>query len=279
MPEPTPFDRQAVAALAPGAVLRAALNLGNPNLVTQSPTEEYSSLSVDLATELGCTLSLPLAFVPFRGAGSVVEAANSDVWDIAFLTIDPLRADSMLFTSPYVTLPGSYVVRTSSNLTEQQEVDQEGVRIVVGAGSTYDLYLGKAIKRAALVQVSASSDVLPSMVREGYEVAAGVRQQLQQGVKSFENLRILDGQLMIIPQAMAVPKSHRLAPPLVQMLVETMKASGFSSVACADIRSPESKWPIQHRTIDAENVTYPQSRRAVNAQTERIVESQGVRHG
>ncbi len=213
--------------LAPAGILRAALNLGNPNLVSQSLTGAFSGLSVDLATELAARLNLPVRFVSYPGAGSVVEAASADIWDIAFLAIDPLRAASMIFTSPYVTLSGSFVVRTSSILTANQEVDQEGIRIVVGTGSAYDLYLTKTIKRATLFRVPSSSDVLPAMVREGYEVAAGVRQQLVQHLNGSEDLRILDGQFMIIPQALAIPKSHALALSLVQSFIETMKASGF----------------------------------------------------
>ncbi len=216
-----------VADLAPGGVLRAALNLGNPNLVKQSLTGGFSGVSVDLASELAARLSLPIRFVSYLGAGSVVEAASSDAWDIAFLAIDPLRADSMIFTSPYLTLAGSFVVRTSSTLTANQEVDQEGVRIVVGSGSAYDLYLTKTLKRATLCRVPASSEVLPAMVRDGYEVAAGVRQQLEQHLRDFEDLHILGGQFMIIPQALAVPKSRALALNFVQSFIETMKASGF----------------------------------------------------
>ena len=213
--------------LAPRGVLRAALNLGNPNLVTQSPTGGFSGLSVDLATELAASLRLPIEFVSYRGAGSVVEAASSDAWDIAFLAIDPLRADLITFTSPYLTLAGSFVVRKSSRLTANQEVDREGVRIVVGASSAYDLYLTKTIKRATLYRVPASSDVLPVMVRDGYEVAAGVRQQLEQHLNDYKDLRILDGKFMTIPQALAVPKGHALALAFVQTFIEAMKASGF----------------------------------------------------
>ena len=195
--------------------------------MTQSQTGGFSGLSVDLATELAARLSLPIRFVSYPGAGSVVEAASSDAWDIAFLAVDPLRAASVTFTSPYLTLAGSFVVRTSSRFSSNQEVDQEGVRIVVGSGSAYDLYLTKTIKRATLWRVPASSDVLPTMVRDGYEVAAGVRQQLEQHLNDFEQLRILDGQFMTIPQALAVPKGHALALASVQTFIETMKASGF----------------------------------------------------
>ena len=87
-------------------MLRVAINLGNPNLATQTSTGEAVGLSVDLATELSRLLSIPLTFVTYSGAGQVFEAADSDVWDMAFLAIDPLREGAMVFTAPYVILSG-----------------------------------------------------------------------------------------------------------------------------------------------------------------------------
>ena len=65
----------------------------------------------------------------------------------------------MNFTSPYVTLSGSFVVRTDSDLTRNEDVDQKGVRVVVGKGSAYDLYLSGALKNAEVVRVATSAAV------------------------------------------------------------------------------------------------------------------------
>ena len=94
-----------IADLAPRGVLRAALNLGNPLLVRRlTPAADPVGLSVDLATELSDRLALPLKLVCFPGAGRVLEAAGSDVWDVAFLAINRRRVQEMSFTNPYVTL-------------------------------------------------------------------------------------------------------------------------------------------------------------------------------
>lgn len=46
------------------------------------------------------------------------------------------------------------------------------------------------------------------MVKENYEVAAGVKQQLQQDAKRYPGLRLLEGRFMTIDQAMGLPKGR-----------------------------------------------------------------------
>ena len=106
-----------IADLAPTGVLRAALNLGNPLLAKRvTPEADPVGLSVDLATELSHRMALPLQLVCFPGAGKEFEAAASDVWDVAFLAIDRTHMQEMSFTSPYVTLEGSFAVRAGWRL-------------------------------------------------------------------------------------------------------------------------------------------------------------------
>ena len=222
------LDEETIADLAPAGVLRVAINLGNPLLAQRTaPDTDPFGLSVDLAVELSRRLRLPFKFVCFPGAGKVFEAAGSDVWDIAFLAIDPRRSKEMTFTSPYVTLSGSFVVRADSALIQNEDVDQEGIRVVVATGSAYDLYLSGALKHAEIVRVASSDAVVATLVREGFEVAAGVRQPLEQQAAQFAGLRLLDGRFMAIHQAMAVRKDATLGLDLVQAFVEEMRASGF----------------------------------------------------
>ena len=224
------LDQRMIADLAPTGVLRAAINLGNPLLAKRTtPDTEPSGLSVDLAVELSRRLAIPLEFVCFPGAGKVSEAAGSDVWDVAFLAVDPKRSKEMSFTSPYVTLSGSFAVRAGVVLTRNEDVDQRGIRVVVGKGSAYDLHLSGTLKDAEIVRVPTSDVVVSTMVREGYEVAAGVRQPLELQLARFPELRLLDGRFMAIHQAMAARKDCTLGLSFLQAFVEEMKASGFVS--------------------------------------------------
>jgi polar amino acid transport system substrate-binding protein len=157
----------------------------------------------------------------------VVEAAKAGAWDVAYVAIDPLRGADMIQSPPYVVIEGAYLVPAESPIRSNAEVDREGIRIVVGKGSAYDLFLSRAIKRAMLVRVPTSPEVVSTMIRENLEVAAGVKQQLEADAKRVAGVRLLPGRFMVINQAMAVPKGRYAGASYVRDFIEEMKASGF----------------------------------------------------
>jgi polar amino acid transport system substrate-binding protein len=223
-----------VAELAPSGKLRAAINLGNPILASRDAvTGKPAGVSVDLARELGKRLGVPVVLVPYSAAGKVVEGVKANEWDVAFVAVDPKRGVDMEQTGPYVVIEGAYMVPQASPIRTNAEVDQKGIRVVVGAGSAYDLYLSREIKNAQLVRVPTSPLVTDTMVKQSLEVAAGVRQQLEADAKRIPGMRMLDGRFMVINQAMATPKGRVTAARYLNEFVEEMKASGFVADALA----------------------------------------------
>ena len=226
--------REAVAELAPTGKLRAAINFGNPILATRdASTGEARGVSVDLARELGKRLGIPVELVLYAAAGKVVDALQSSAWDIAFVAIDPARAVDMDFTAAYVVIEGAYLVPQDSTIRNNADVDRDGVRVVVGAGSAYDLYLSRELKRAQLVRAPTSPMVVDAMVAQKLDVAAGVKQQLEADAKRLSGVRLLEGRFMVINQAMATPKGRPAGARYLAEFVEEMKASGFVASALA----------------------------------------------
>ena len=224
----------AVAELAPGGKLRAAINFGNPILASRDAgTGQPRGVSVDLSRELAARLGVGLEFVTFDAAGKVVEAARSGAWDIAFVAIDPARGQDMLQTAPYVIIEGAYLVRADSKLQRNEDVDREGVRIAVGKGSAYDLYLARNLKQARIVHAATSPAVTDLFIAQQLEVAAGVKQQLEADARRVAGLRLLPGRFMVINQAMATPKGRDAGARYLNEFVEAMKASGFVAQALA----------------------------------------------
>ena len=229
-----PATPQAVTELAPTGKLRAAINFGNPILATRDPaTGEARGTSVDLARELGRRLGVAVELVLYPAAGKVVEGLQASAWDVAFVAIDPARAVDMDFTAPYVVIEGAYLVPQSSSIRSNAEVDRDGVKVVVGAGSAYDLYLSRELKRAQLVRAPTSPLVVDTMVAQKMDVAAGVRQQLEADAKRIAGVRLLDGRFMVINQAMATPKGRAAGARYLAEFVEEMKTSGFVATALA----------------------------------------------
>lgn len=217
----------AVSDLAPTGKLRAAINFGNPMLALRdASTGEARGVSVDLSRELARRMGVPLELVTYNAAGKVVEAIKSGAWDVAFVAIDPVRANEIGYSAAYLVIEGAYLVRQDSPIRGNADVDRAGARVAAAAGSAYDLFLSRELKQAKIVRAPTSQAVTDLFVAQGLEVAAGVRQQLEADAKRVPGLRLLEGRFMLINQAMGTPKGR---PHLAYLreFVEEMKASGF----------------------------------------------------
>jgi polar amino acid transport system substrate-binding protein len=214
--------------LAPTGQLRAAINFGNPILAVKDPsTSEPRGVSVDLSRELARRLGVPVQFVTYDAAGKVVEGLKSGAWDVAYVAIDPARAVDISYTAAYVVIEGAYLVPQNSPIRSNAEVDRDGVRVVVGAGSAYDLFLSRNLKQAKIVRAPTSPAVTDMFVAQKLEVAAGVKQQLEADARRIPGLRLLDGRFMVINQAMGTPRGREAGAKYLREFVEEMKASGF----------------------------------------------------
>jgi polar amino acid transport system substrate-binding protein len=233
LPKSLASTRDVVRALAPSGTLRAAINFGNPILARRGPalnalgSAPPRGVSVDIAHELGRRLGLPVQLVTFEAAGQVVEGLRNGAVDLVFVAIDPVRGADILYSAPYVVIEGSYLVPQTSAIRRNEDVDRPGVRVVVGKGSAYDLFLSRELKAATLVQAVSSPAVSDLLVSGQYEVAAGVRQQLQVDAQRLPGLRLLDGRFMEINQAVGIPKSHETGLVYLRAFVEELKSTGF----------------------------------------------------
>lgn len=221
-------DGELVTAFAPTGRLQASINLGNPILASRDATGEPVGVSVDLARELARRLGLDVDLVVFDAAGKSVDAVTQDRADFGFFAIDPVRGAGVAFTSPYVLIEGAYLVRDDSPIRTNDEVDRGGIRVVVGRGSAYDLYLSRTLVQAELLRAATSPEVTDTFLRERADVAAGVRQQPEADARRLPGLRLLDGRFMVIAQAMGLSRSRGPAAlAYLERFVEEMKASGF----------------------------------------------------
>lgn len=225
---------QAKAILLPTGKLRAAINYGNTVLAQRGSHGEPRGVSVALATELARRLGVELESVAFEAAGKVVDAAGQGVWDIAFLAIDPMRADQVAFTAPYVLIEGTYLVREDGPYSSIEQLDAPGVRISVGKGAAYDLYLSRSLQHAELVRGPTSASAVELFLAQGLDAAAGVRQPLEAAAREHRGLKVLPGHFTAIRQAMATPAANAAAFPFLKAFVEEMKASGFVAQALAE---------------------------------------------
>jgi polar amino acid transport system substrate-binding protein len=225
MKQPSP---EVLRDLAPSGTLRVAVNYGNPVLARKDPaTGQPTGISVDLARELGRWLGVPLSFVTFDAAGKVFAAAKENAWDVAFLARDPSRAIEILFTAPYVIIEGTYLVPESSPFQKVEDLDRPGVRIAVGKGAAYDLYLSRALKHAELVRADTSAGAVDLFLAQKLDAAAGVKNPLVEFARTHAGVRVIPGRFTAIEQAMGTPRKNAAGGRYLHAFVEELKRCGF----------------------------------------------------
>ncbi|NYT84013.1 ABC transporter substrate-binding protein [Pollutimonas harenae] len=220
--------------LLENGTLRAAINYGNPVLAQRGPAGEPQGVSVVLARVLAQRLGAELEFVPFEAAGKVVEAAAQGIWDVGFLAIDPMRADQVSFTAPYVLIEGTYLVRDQSPYTTTEQMDASGTRIAVGKGAAYDLFLSRSLRHAEIIRAATSAEAVDLFLEQELDAAAGVRQPLEAVARDHAGLKVLPGCFTAIRQAVVTPAKNEAALPFLKAFIEEMKASGLVAKALRD---------------------------------------------
>ena len=225
------LDSTMISSFAPTGKLRVGINLGNPILANENPqTHELYGITIDIAHEIGKRLSLPVKLTPFKTAGNTVDAVKTGDIDLVFVAIDPVRGADISYTPPYIQIEGAYMVKTSSSIQQNDQVDVSGNEIVVGKGSAYDLYLSREIKNATLLRAASSQAVVDDFMSGKGNVAAGVKQQLESDAKRYEGLRMLPGRFMVINQAIGIPKArpqYEQTTTYLSDLITQLKQSGF----------------------------------------------------
>jgi polar amino acid transport system substrate-binding protein len=226
---PTP---SVLSAFTPTGKLRASINLGNPILAYRGDDGNARGVSVDLAGEFAKRLGVKLELVVVDAAGKSVDVVANEQADIGFFAIDPVRGANIAFSAAYVLIEGCYLVKETSHIRTNDDVDMAAHRVVVGKGSAYDLFLSRTLQHAQIVRSPTSPTVVDTFLELGAEVAAGVKQQLEADTQRFGGLRLLDGRFMVIQQAMGTPKSRGAeAAAFLASFVEDMKVSGFVAAA------------------------------------------------
>lgn len=224
----------AIADLAPGGALRAAINFGNPVLARRDPaTGAPGGISTDIARELAQRLGARFECVPYEQAGNVFEGLKSGAWDVCFLAIDPQRAAKIAFTDPYVIIEGVYMLAIESAARANEDVDRAGMRVGVIAGSAYDLFLSRELKQATIVRAPSIDAVMGLWAAQGLEAIAGVKPQLAAEAQRAGGLRLLPRRFMAINQAIGTPRNRETGARYLRAFIEDLKATGFVREALA----------------------------------------------
>jgi len=86
---------------AASGTMRVAINYGNPVLAHRNlATGELRGITLELGRELGHRLDVPVQLVGYETIAKLLAGLKAGEWDVAFLAIDPTRANELTFTAP-----------------------------------------------------------------------------------------------------------------------------------------------------------------------------------
>ncbi|TCZ62958.1 transporter substrate-binding domain-containing protein [Roseicella aquatilis] len=218
-----------VSQLAPTGVLRAGINMGNFLLVTgRTPEGDPDGVSPDMARTIAARLGVPVQLVPFARPNEIADAAGTGAWDIALIGAEPQRAAKIAFTPAYCEIEATYLVPPGSPITDLEQVDRPGIRIVSSAGAAYTLWLERNIKQAQLVLVpGGGAAAFQKFLDETQEVHAGLRPGLLSDAEKLPGARILDGKFMAVQQAIGTARENEAGAAWLRGFVEEAKAGGL----------------------------------------------------
>jgi polar amino acid transport system substrate-binding protein len=227
---PTAIPPALRSEFAPSGTLVMGVNYGNIVHTQRDPAGGAPrGAAPELARELARRLGVPIRYVTYDIAGKMADAAKQGAWDLAFLAVDPARAEDIAFSAPYLLIEGSYLVRADSPLRRVEDFDRPGLKIAVGLKSAYDLHLSRELKQAELTRYPTSQAAIDAFVagKDGLGAAAGVRQPLVVAARRDPAFRVIEGSYMTIAQAAGVPNGRPQAARYLRDFIEEMKASGF----------------------------------------------------
>jgi len=215
------------AELAPGGVLRAGINLGNPLLVTgRTANGDPVGVSPDMARAIAADLGVDLKLVPYPSPGLLADAMAANAWDIGMIAVEPARAETIAFTAAYVQIEATYLVREGAPFHACGDVDASGVRIAISARSAYDLYLTRRLKHAELVRGEGLAGAVQVFTDENCQALAGLRPALIEDREKLPGTRLLPDMFTSVQQAVGCNPNYRSATQYLSDFVEAAKADG-----------------------------------------------------
>jgi polar amino acid transport system substrate-binding protein len=217
-----------VADLVQSGALRVGLGLGSSTTATRNPaTGEVKGPALELGRALAARIGIQFVSVEYPRPGAVIDGLRANAWDITILIVDPVRAEQVDFSNPFLQSDLTYLVAAGSTIQSVADADQSGIRIAAPRGDTSDLLLTRALKRAELVRTDNTAAALELLRTGGVNAIALNRPSLITQSATLPGSRVLSDGFADFYSAMAVPKGHNGWLAYINEFIEDAKASGL----------------------------------------------------
>ena len=217
-----------VADLVQSGALRVGLGLGSLTTATRDPTTGVvKGPALELGRALAARMGNQFVSVEYPRPGAVIDGLRTSAWDVSILIVDPVRAEQVDFSHPFMQTDLTYLVAAGSTIQSAADADQQGIRIAVARGDTSDLYLTRVLKRAELVRTDSIAAAVELLRTGTVDAVALNRPSLIAQSAALPGSRVLSDGFADIYSAMAVPKGHDGRLAYINEFIEDAKASGL----------------------------------------------------
>jgi len=217
-----------VADLVQSGALRTGLGIGSLTTATRNPaTGEVKGPALELGRALAARMGIQFVPVEYPRPGAVIDGLRANAWDISILIVDPVRAEQVDFSHPFMQSDLTYLVDAGSTIQGVADADHQGIRIAVARGDTSDLYLTRVLKRAELVRTDSIAAAVELLRTGGVNAIALNRPSLMAQSATLPGSRVLSEGFADIYSAVAVPKGHDARLAYINEFIEEAKASGL----------------------------------------------------
>jgi polar amino acid transport system substrate-binding protein len=164
--------------------------------------------------------------VTFDTPGELADAAADDLWDIGNIAHEPDRALLIDFSQPYVLIDAHFLVRSGSDLTRNDEIDQRGISIAAFNRSAYELWLKDNLKHASLIAANSIQHSHDLFMRGEVDVLASLKPRLQKDLDTDQH-RLIEPSFTAIKQAVGIKKTDPGVLQFLNNLIATFIHNGF----------------------------------------------------
>ena len=185
------------------------------------------AVAVEIARALASRLGIQVVLVGNPTPPQVFECLKVGACDVAYMGLDPSRANEVEFTRPFMQQDFTYLVPAGSAIRNATDADQRGIRIAVVRNHVATLALNRIMKNAETISFDVPNAALEAVRNGQADTWASARFGLVDAAAKLPGSWVLDDRYGANFVAMAVAKGHSARHAFVSEFVEEAKSSGL----------------------------------------------------
>ncbi len=216
-----------VADLLRAGTLRVALF---PPQVRKDPATgetRRGALFMELARGLATRIGVELRLIDYPTPVAAIDALKTGACDLAFLAIDPARAQDVDFSSPFTQFDFTFLGPAGSPIVTAADADRPGVRIAIVHNHGSALALARVVKHARLVSADNPEAAFELLRTGSADAMAAPRVGLLRFVGRLPGSRVLGDRYGGVSNAVAIAKDQPGRLAYISEFIEEVKASGL----------------------------------------------------